>query len=114
MFSFVMNIVDLGSIKKKNNTEDFDYDKYPEPVENAKRNIIIERIQTALFAIPCIMFVLLMFLDFRKWEVSIICIAPMIIAICIDFLKDKEAQCRYDDYSSWELELEELQEEYDD
>ena len=51
MFNFVMTIVDLDSIKKKNNTEDFDYDKYPDgPIENTRKNKMIEKFQIILFA----------------------------------------------------------------
>ena len=103
-----MSLVDLDAIKTEANVTDFDFDRYVVPVENLKRNRIIERIQAILFAIPCIMFILLLFLDFRRWEVSIICILPIAIAVAIDFLKDKEAEKQYNEYQEWLLEMQEL------
>ena len=115
MFSFVMTIVDLDSIKKRNNTEDFDYDKYPEgPVENSRRNKMIEKFQIILFAIPCVLLFSLLFIDFHKWEVGIIFVVCGLAFFILEQFKDKEAERKYDEYSSWELELEELQDEYDD
>ena len=115
MFSFVMSIVDMDTIKKRNNTEDFDYDKYPEgPIENTRKNKMIEKFQIILFAIPCVLLLSLLFIDFHKWEVGIIFVVCGLGFFVLDQFKDKEAERKYEEYASWELELEELQEEYDD
>jgi hypothetical protein len=102
-----MSLVDLDSVKVDNNT-DFDFDKYSIPVENLERNKKIERIQTILFSIPCIMFALLIFIDFNMWEVTAIIVIPLIVVAILELLKDKEAQEAYEEYGAWELEREEL------
>ena len=104
----IMSLVDMDTVKSGTDHSDFDFDRYVVPVENLKRNRMIERIQAILFAIPCIMFVLLLFLDFRRWEVSIICILPVAIAVAIDFLKDRKAEKEYNEYQEWLLEMQEL------
>ena len=114
MFGNIISFVDMDTEKNSFNNE-FDYDRYLDgPVENTRKNQRIERIQAALIAIPCVMFVLLMFLDFRRWEVSILCVLPVSIAVILEFAKDREAQRRYDAYGEWELEMEERLQEYDE
>ena len=112
MLNTIINFTDLDSIKATDNQNvDFDIDKYSAPVENVKRNKMIERAQAVLLSIPCIVLVSLLFIDYRMWEVSALFFIPFIAIFILEQFKDKEAQKAYDEYADWEAELNELNED---
>ena len=91
--------------------EYFDMDLYREPVENSKRNILIEKIQMGLLAIPFSFWVSMIFLNYYFFEVILFNLLPLAAAWILDMLKDKEIQAAYDKYAEWKLERDEILEE---
>ena len=111
MFNKIIQFADLNAVKKVTDDIDFDFDRYTEPVENSKVNILIERIQAVIFSIPCVFLASLIFVDYRIWETLVAMIFPFIVIFVLEQFKDKDAQKAYDEYSEWELELQEIKED---
>lgn len=112
IMNFVIDAADLGTRDTIMNDE-FDNFKYDTPVENARINKVIEAIQFALIMIPFTMFGAMIFFDFTGVEVTLSILLPVLVIFILEQFKDKEAQKAYDEFSEWELEQWELQEDED-
>ena len=107
MFDKIIQFADLNAVKKATDDIDFDFDRYTEPVQNARINILIEKIQAVIFSIPCVFLASLIFVDYRIWETLFVMIVPFIVIFILEQFKDKDAQKAYDEYTEWELEMQE-------
>ena len=91
--------------------EEFDMNKYSEPVLNCRRNKVIEGFQAAILSISCLTFILLLFVDLYDNEVFILSIVPILVCVILEQLKDKKVQKAYEEYEAWDLERMEIEEE---
>lgn len=93
---------------------DFDFEKYSEPVEDCRRNKIIDTIQVSLILVPVFTFIAMLFINFYDYEVVILTVVPFVIAFLLEKLKDKAAQEAYEEYETWLEQKLEFEEQMDD
>jgi hypothetical protein len=105
----ILGLVTLGADKKEFDM-DFDLNLYHAPVRNSKRNIMIENIQYGVFSIAIFSWLLLIFVDLKAIELTLMNIIPIAIVIVLGMFKDKRAQEAYDKYAEWEEQREEYME----
>ena len=73
-------------------------------IENSKRNITIEKVQSIFFAIVAIVAGSIIFIDYRTWELVLITGICVTVCFVLERMKDKDSQKAYDEYADWELE----------